>query len=262
MKERYVGHYENALRGQELATKAAKEKTDKIKEEYYKNPNKCKNCNGNLSYPQRKNKFCCSSCSVTFNNKLREGLKEETKLKISKTLKGRPLEPKRKEKCLVGLKIENEKRKKESHKKFLDNQTSKNCSICGKGLTYEQRFRKTCSNTCKIQSTTNRKYLNGSRKTIEYNGIILESTWEVKLAKWLDERKIKWIRPKPIKWVLEGKDKLYYPDFFLTELNLYLDPKNPYCMEKDKIKMEIISKKINIIFGDVDYVINKLGDVV
>lgn len=262
MKERYVGHYENALRGQELATKAAKEKTDKIKEEYYKNPNKCNNCNGDLSYPQRKNKFCCSSCSVTFNNKLRGGHKEETKNKISKKLEGRTLSSKHKEKSILSLQRETQKRREQGYTRFVNKQTNKKCVICDSEISYEKRYRKTCSNECSIKSKTNRKYLNGSRKTIYYNGIILESSWELKLAKWLDERKIKWTRPEPIKWILEGKDKLYYPDFFLTELNLYLDPKNPYCMEKDKIKMEIISKKIDIIFGDVDYVINKLGDVV
>ena len=34
MKELYKGHYQNVLRGQKLATEAAKLKSDKVKEEY------------------------------------------------------------------------------------------------------------------------------------------------------------------------------------------------------------------------------------
>ena len=38
------------------------------------------------------------------------------------------------------------------------------------------------------------------KKTIEYNGILLDSTWELALAKRLDDLNIKWIRPAPITW--------------------------------------------------------------
>ena len=262
MKELYKGHYQNALRGQKLATEAAKLKSDKVKEEYNKTPNKCTNCGNDLTYPQRHNKFCCSSCAASFNNKNRGGHKEETKIKISKKLEGRTLSPEHKEKSIKSLQRVVKQRHDEGYERFLNKKTGKNCVICNTEITYENRFRKTCSDECQIKSKTNRKYLNGSRKTINYNGIILESSWELKLAEWLDEYKIKWIRPEPIKWVLDGKNKLYYPDFYLPDFNLYLDPKNPYCMDKDRVKMEIVSKEINIIFGDIDYVITKLGDVV
>ena len=47
---------------------------------------------------------------------------------------------------------------------------------------------------------------------------------------------------------------MYYPDFYLTNFNTYLDPKNPYCMIKDEEKMNEISKKYKIVFGYISIV--------
>ena len=79
---------------------------------------------------------------------------------------------------------------------------------------------------------------------IEYKGIMLDSTWELKLAKILDKIKIKWIRPDPIKWTdKKGITHNYFPDFFLPKYNLFLDPKNPYAIEVQKEKLDIILEK-------------------
>jgi hypothetical protein len=78
------------------------------------------------------------------------------------------------------------------------------------------------------------------------------------LAIFLDENSIKWVRPKPIKWNDGVKDRLYYPDFYLTEKDIYLDPKNPYCMEKDKLKMSEIGKKVRILYGDIKTIKEKI----
>lgn len=42
------------------------------KDRYNRNPSHCKNCNQQLPYEKRKNKFCDQSCSASFNNKKRE----------------------------------------------------------------------------------------------------------------------------------------------------------------------------------------------
>lgn len=52
---------------------ATKKKWSIIKENYRKtNPSFCKNCNSILPYKKRKNKFCSSSCSASYNNKQRQ----------------------------------------------------------------------------------------------------------------------------------------------------------------------------------------------
>lgn len=78
-----------------------------------------------------------------------------------------------------------------------------------------------------------------------YNGIWFDSTWEVRVAKSLDENNIKWERPKiGFQWTDEGRK--YYPDFYLPDYNVYLDPKNPYLQQQDKQKIQEAQQRNNI----------------
>lgn len=88
------------------------------------------------------------------------------------------------------------------------------------------------------------------KKMIEYNGIMLDSTWELELARRLDEQNIRWERPGPIKWIDEdGSIHNYFPDFFLPDHNLYLDPKNPYAYKVQEKKIDQLKKQLtNLIF--------------
>ena len=91
------------------------------------------------------------------------------------------------------------------------------------------------------------------RKTVEYvktDGTIikLDSSWEVRLAKLLDEKGYNWIRPKPLKYV--GKDNLehnYFPDFYLPDYDIYFDPKNSIVCKKQKEKLDILLNIYNNI---------------
>lgn len=73
----------------ELAKEVKQGKLEKRISEYNLSPNVCKNCGIFLEYKKRKNIFCSSSCSVTFNNYTRIR-SEETNHKCSQTLLGRP----------------------------------------------------------------------------------------------------------------------------------------------------------------------------
>lgn len=89
-------------------------------------------------------------------------------------------------------------------------------------------------------SSNHRRVLRSTRKYIKKDGteVLLDSSWEEALAKRLDELDIRWSRPSPIKWVDDnGKSHNYFPDFYLNEYDLYLDPKNDivYNMTIDKI---------------------------
>jgi hypothetical protein len=76
--------------------------------------------------------------------------------------------------------------------------------------------------------------------------VLLDSSWEEALAKRLDELNIAWIRPEvPIPWTdLNGISHNYFPDFFLTDHNLYLDPKNPIAYNVQRAKIDIITKRL------------------
>lgn len=89
------------------------------------------------------------------------------------------------------------------------------------------------------------------RGLVEYNGIMLDSSWELALAKRLDNQNIQWVRPEPLLWLDDdGKAHNYFPDFYLPEYDLYLDPKNPYAIKNQQKKLKILLTQysnINII---------------
>jgi hypothetical protein len=79
-----------------------------------------------------------------------------------------------------------------------------------------------------------------------YKDTWFDSHWEVKVAESLDENNISWVRPKT-GFIWNESGNKYYPDFFLPEFGVYLDPKNPYLMIKDSIKLQNASEINDII---------------
>jgi hypothetical protein len=79
--------------------------------------------------------------------------------------------------------------------------------------------------------------------------VCLQSSYEFRCSEILNELGIKWIRPKFLKYELEGKVKNYFPDFFLVDYNIYLDPKNSYLAikDKEKIKSVIDYNSVNVV---------------
>lgn len=62
---------------------------------------------------------------------------------------------------------------------------------------------------------------------VDKNGRVFkfDSSWEDALADRLDFLNIEWDRPLPIIYHLDGKDRKYFPDFYLPKYDIYLDPK-------------------------------------
>lgn len=94
-----------------------------------------------------------------------------------------------------------------------------------------------------------------------YKDVWFDSKWEVKVAKSLDEHGISWSRPnKGFIWNKEGNK--YYPDFYIEEFDVYLDPKNDYLIKKDeeKISSAKILNNIKVIVlnvNELDWVVIK-----
>ena len=213
---------------------------------YKLSPTICKNCNITLEYHSRKNKFCSKSCSASFNN-IKRGVKSEsTKLKISNSMKVQRLK---------------------SNGNIIPNRYSKifliECKICKKQryVNYTKKHRQTCGSAdCKtVASVGQRTYQNGSRKPVwffnpyENKNVLLESSWEVEIANYLIQLGIEWNRPSFIKWVDSNNvTRRYFPDFYLPLYNMYLDPKNPYCIVRDKEKLEKVSQIIPLIYGSIE----------
>lgn len=88
------------------------------------------------------------------------------------------------------------------------------------------------------------------RKPIYYNNIRLDSSYELKVAISLDENNIIWTRPDPFKYIdNNGNQHHYFPDFYLPQFNVYLDPKNDFLIQtqSEKIKLTEEQNKVKII---------------
>lgn len=86
-----------------------------------------------------------------------------------------------------------------------------------------------------------------SKLRLSYKGVVLHSSYETQVAKSLDENNIKWIRPSPIKWLDKNdKEHRYYPDFYLIDYDVFLDPKNDYLILKDAEKIKRVCEQNNI----------------
>lgn len=82
--------------------------------------------------------------------------------------------------------------------------------------------------------------------TVEYKGIVLDSSWELELAKRLDHLNIEWYRPDPLPWIDEnGITHNYFPDFYLPKHDKYLDPKNKHAIKVQRKKLKMLLTQYN-----------------
>lgn len=196
-----------------------------------------KPCKGLISYCSLK---CRNSRTRTLESKLKTSLsmKNSDKVKLSlEAIKERTIKS-------------NETRKRNGTD--LKREKIKNCTYCNKEFNSYMKenggFPTLCSDECFLNM---KKYNAKGIKRRYYNGLKFDSGFEVEIAKFLDENKIKWEQPKnAILWVDKlNKQHRYYADFYLSDYNIYLDPKNPYCIKMQKEKLDTVSKTINLIFG-------------
>lgn len=252
---------ENVLKARELATEASRLKKLQRIEEYNKNPTRCRCCDGALSYTHKRNQFCSSTCSGRFNNKARRdsgwSMSETSKAQISASLKS----------TINEMSDEDRKQRRRTPPKarLKNPDVDITCSVCKKVVTvpFIKRRYSTCGSVdCKVYASVGmRTYQNGSRKPVWFfnphqgKDVLLESSWEVKVATLLIELGVKWIRPPFIKWIdSKGIQRRYFPDFYLVDYDVYLDPKNPYCMVKDIEKMAAVSAVVHLVYGSLDVI--------
>ena len=99
----------------------------------------------------------------------------------------------------------------------------------------------------KALASPHRRLVRSIRKYTQKDGTIvnLDSSWEEALAIRLDELNVNWIRPEPIKWIDDnGISHNYFPDFYLVDFDVYLDPKNPYAIKAQENKIKCLTKQI------------------
>lgn len=170
--------------------------------------------------------------------------------------------------CRLKINFENYQSIHEQEKKriYLIDQK---CIICNT-VFHHSSFRKTCGNECfsKLFSNLNTLNINCGGETnykkFRYKDILMDSSWEVIVAKYMDQHNIKWQRTKKICFLwqdeINQKRRRYHPDFYLPDYNIYIDTKNAYLIEKDKYKINQVLKEHNIrlIIGDEKQIISIL----
>lgn len=96
--------------------------------------------------------------------------------------------------------------------------------------------------------------VNGRTPVIDYKGIKLNGSWEVLVAKMLDEYNIQWIRPtNPFKYEWNNNTHYYYPDFYLPEYDKYIEVKG-YERERDKCKYKSVPNLIVIKRKEIELI--------
>jgi hypothetical protein len=210
---------------------------------------KCLKCNKEILSEWRKDKqhiknhpliFCSRQCS---NSKIHSS---ETKNKISSTIK----------KLLKDGSISIPKY--DTQNRSLKETKIKCCNFCKNEFL---AFRKTTSKTCswptvcsdKCYIATKQKNARGN-KSILYKDMKFDSLWELKMVHFFEKNNINYIIPPSITWTdRNSKTHKYFPDFYIPDLNLYVDPKNPIVIIQQKEKLEIVSSIINLVYGDLKY---------
>ena len=104
----------------------------------------------------------------------------------------------------------------------------------------------------KALSSDHRRLVRSLRDYVKKDGTLikLDSSWEEALATRLDELGVNWTRPKAIRWLDNtGVQRHYFPDFYLTDYDLYLDPKNPIAYNVQLEKINCLREQIsNLVF--------------
>lgn len=215
---------------------------NKIEKNLYNiNPSLCPKCNNSISYEKRNNKFCSRKCANS-----RGARTTDFKEKISNKLKGKPGHSKETIRKII------------LSQGLLPREDKPNtiCVVCDQDTKTKQR--KTCSKKCleKLQRLLSQKNPNcGGQKHTHRSKIknkrgeifSAESSYEVKVSEILIFLNVEWIRPSYM-WYIDhnGNKRRYYPDFYLPEYDLYLDPKNDYLIRTDIDKIYKASEYNNI----------------
>lgn len=225
----------NRLAGGLLGTEIAKQNAQQIQNQYLENPNKCKQCDADLTYEQRHNKFCSSSCSASFYNKDRKGVAIDE---------------------LVKQKISNSVRKFNTENPYPQYSKISFCCVCN--AVIQNKIVKTCSPECKstllsnsmIERIKQNKRSNYRRDKKSY----LEESFET----WLLDNNIS-LKYEP-EYTIRNHitQKWYFVDFYFPEINLIveLDGKQhekSKHKEADKLRDEYITTHLNLNVFRISY---------
>lgn len=195
---------------------------------------KCKRCNKEHNGTFGSGKFCSRPCANARTHT------KETKRKISKSVKKNPSG------CVLDQQKANKKGAPKSRKTIVCSE----CNTIFEVRTHETR--KYCSVEC---SNKNKYHPNSVKKSrLVYKGYQMDSGAELAFAKMLDKHSIKWEKNNTVYFNFEytnGKVGKYYPDFYLSEYDQWIEIKGRYYLrEDDEIRWKSVGPNHEVIFAD------------
>ena len=80
-----------------------------------------------------------------------------------------------------------------------------------------------------------------------YGETKVKGSWELMVAEWLNRNGIKWTnRLQPFSYKWKDNTHVYFPDFYLEELDVYLEVKG-YETARDRAKWDAVNRKFYIL---------------
>jgi predicted nucleic acid-binding Zn ribbon protein len=207
--------------------------------------NRCANCGKVMTEFYGSGKFCSRSCANSRNHS------DITKNKISKTLDMLYNDSlfESVSECVPIQQTKQARIKYESSPKI--------CIVCGNSIAYNKRHRQTCSDDCYKLLVASKAKINGLggltdgcgnySKHGKYKGIKCDSTYELVFLIYCLDHNISIIRnTKYFSYIFDGKERKYYPDFYLPEANLYVELKG-YKDARVDLKLQAVKNSGNNI---------------
>lgn len=158
-----------------------------------------------------------------------------------------------------GLTKENNEKISEMSKKTSETLMLKEKRPTGKASNPEkekERKRKISETMKKNPNSGGLREGSGRGKKCWYNSpiagnVYLRSTYELEYVKYLDLNNIIWTaNKKSFKYQFEGKEYKYYPDFYLVELDLFIEIKG-FKTLKDEEKWKVIPNLKVLFYKDL-----------
>lgn len=130
--------------------------------------------------------------------------------------------------------------------------------------SWDEERRKSWSEHMKIQASKNvenhpesysyKNFCGRSKKTL-YRNEWMHSNWELEFAKWLDSKQIEWTKKvKYFEYVWEGKTRKYFPDFYLSEFDIYVEVKG-YETDRDLAKWNSVHNLLVLRHKEIKQII-------
>ena len=142
----------------------------------------------------------------------------------------------------------------------VSKETREKLSKSSKDRVYSEEHKKNLSETMKRVVRENPESysasnVNGRSKKFLYDGVMMDSSWEFEFAKWCNDNELKWIKPtNGFEYEWNGS-RIYYPDFYLTELDIYVEVKG-YVRDRDLFKWRSVPNLIIVKSNDIKKIKN------